>query len=140
MFVPSPFPYVSIRKSVFQTKYKHRLRASKIQTFTRSGVTDCQTQIYDSLPLRFSAVCLLIYKRHRTAHVYCHAQKTIECSPSSEADICSPRQEIPRLLYDPTVHYRVRNSPPVASICSQMNPIHITTTSLSSILNTFPYT
>jgi hypothetical protein len=36
----------------------------------------------------------------------------------------SARQEIPRLLQNPTVYYCVHNSPPLVLIPNQINPIH----------------
>jgi hypothetical protein len=51
----------------------------------------------------------------------------VEQSPS-ETKGHSSTQQIPRLLCNPKVHYRVHNSPPLVLILSQMHPVH-----------TFPY-
>jgi hypothetical protein len=48
----------------------------------------------------------------------------MEQSPSWEADIHSASQEIPCLLCNPNVHYRVNNSPPLIPVLNQMNPLH----------------
>jgi len=61
--------------------------------------------------------------------------------PKSQVALCSSdvtvhsrtdRQQIPRLMYNPKAHYR-QNSPPLAPILSQMNPIHSLSSCYSGI-------
>jgi hypothetical protein len=51
----------------------------------------------------------------------------MEQSPSWEANWFVAIQEIPRILLNPKVHYRIHNCCPPVSILSQPNPVHTST-------------
>jgi hypothetical protein len=57
-----------------------------------------------------------------------------ELSPSWEAANCATTQELPSILRNPKVHYRFHKSPPLVSILSQIEPVHIIPSYLRSIL------
>jgi hypothetical protein len=56
-------------------------------------------------------------------------------SPSSEANYHSTIQEIPRLLWNPKVHYHVHNSLPPVPILNQMHTVHTFTSYFAKILS-----
>ena len=51
----------------------------------------------------------------------------MEQSPSCEADRFSASQEIPRILWNPKVHYRIHKFPPPVSILFLLDSVHTPT-------------
>ena len=71
-----------------------------------------------------------------TARGFCYYLLTFllwEQCPSWEANWFSASQEIPRILWNPMVHYRIHKCPPPVPILSQLDSVHTPTSHLLKI-------
>jgi hypothetical protein len=64
---------------------------------------------------------------------YSLTHSLMELSPSWEAANCAATRELPSILWNPEVHYRVHKSLPPVPILSQIDPIHTIPSYLSKI-------
>ena len=65
-------------------------------------------------------------------HTYILTYSMVQ-TPSWKANWFAASQEIPRILWNPKVHYRTHKRPPPVTILGQPNPVHIPTPHLPEI-------
>jgi len=82
--------------------------------------------IFNSLTIKFVQQHLYLLWRCLT---YLLTYSMVQ-SPSWEANWFAASQEIPRILWNPKVHYRTRKPPPPVRILSQPSAVHIPTSHL----------
>jgi hypothetical protein len=91
---------------------------------TKSKHFKSHAAIMPSLQKVFKAMCPSVWPKLLTEYLLAYS---MEHSSSWEASRFAASQEIPRILWNPKVHYRIHKCPPPVSILSQLNPVHTPT-------------
>jgi hypothetical protein len=131
-----PATFINVLEEVHALKNRNDLQNCTnrvfLQAFTK-WPTLCKCLSFYAL--RCASYGHFCRKRSLTLNsaIYRYLTTAMELSPSREAASCAAIQELTSISWNPTVQYRVHNSPPPIPILSHINPFHTITSYLSKI-------
>ena len=99
-----------------------------------------QLTLYSDAPHETRILCGNMKTRNNVGHYFIwQIAYSMEQSPSWEANQFSASQEIPRILWNPKVHYRIHKCPPPVPILNHLDPVTPHPTPWRSILILFSH-
>ena len=97
----------------------------------QSGTGTCFSQSTSVFPV--SVIASIPHTHSLIYHWHYLLTYSMQQSTSWKANWISASQEIPRILWNLKVHYRIHKSPPPVPILSQISPVHAPTSHLLNI-------